>query len=657
MRKTPKQVTTPDKQNLAFCTEQVKLWSDFTDPNDEAHLIAWVNLEHRAKQAAEKKAARSEKLLKQLQQQAQAKEAWNALDHPVGAILVGEHEVVRVKCGPDGKPYIVVIADFGLKLLSKQLSIEEHNTLLYELEFRNFTHKEHILIRLIPDTVMSDVRAFRRLCCNIDFNFFGNEDDLFTLSSQLLRMNNVPITHSTSTLGAVKRPKTGELCWATQDGVFDAQGELISDFRYFNHSPAVMAKFATNLRPNRQLSTSLEGATAIFDVNVPTVTFPVIGWLSACFYIHQLYEVNHTFPMLYLIGPPGAGKTEFTRRAVEGIFARLNDPLCSATGGTVASNMQFSAASYSIPFVFDDLKPNQYEKKTFLDLVQRLYNRAPARRGKAGGGTKLIEYPTITPMCITGERRIGDTATFERCICVDMDRTDSAPREAIFNSITPDLYEALGQALLDDSLRTPVVDLTEELEFFKELLPRNRNNAAAVLFGCRKVLQVLGLHDVSLDLVAPHILSLYQEADTGEIEKPITEARRVLDMIYSLQDCVFEEQGDRKVIRYSWPNHYLQEGVHYIVDETGAARYAINKVWERLEPFARQVHDREIMTSKDFYTSACKEGLISPAGRHRVKGLPSRNFYICCEPPRTYREVPDDVSDSNVLKLKLKERA
>lgn len=616
-RKTKKTSTKAEQASTEFCQAQLALWS--AEPQGEvaeANRIFWSD-------KIFENEARSQKQL----QQAQVASAWNALDVPVGTVYVDTetHEIIRICVSNDGKPRAKLVADFSLRLDSKEL--DEEGLLQYRLVLTNRTHTVHELPKLVPDSIMSDVRRFKAAVCNVDFNFYGGDEDLYALNTQLLRMNEVPITHSTLKLGTVKRPGTQELCWSTSEGIFDAAGALIGDFRYNNPTSAITNKFASNLRPAQELSFS-PAAAMMLDINIPEVALPIFGWFAACFFKHQIFAHLGAFPILYLLGPKGAAKTETAKRLAKALWQRIGDPLASATGGTVASNMHLFTGSHTIPIVFDDLKPDQYETKIFKDLVQRLYNCVPARRGVGNqqrGGAKLVEYETVTPLCVTGERRIGDAATFERSVCVDLNPADSYPRESIFKSISDEDYAALGQALLNESLVTDEVTLEAELPFFSALTPRDRNNAAVVLFGVSKVFKALQL-DIELQQLADVIMQLYRddEEDGGAISVNRTEAAQLVSMIRSLHDAVM--QDDKAV--FAWPRHYLMEGVHFVKEENGVARYNIDKVWERLEPFAREVHNREIMTTKDFHRAALKEGLICKAGRRRLKSAACKNFHI-----------------------------
>ena len=161
---------------------------------------------------------------------------------------------------------------------------------------------------------------------------------------------------------------------------------------------------------------------AMFSFNVPQVAVPLTLWFMASFFKPHYQETYSQFPLLFVFGEAGAGKTTSILK-LRRLFAMDDVSLKSIADVTQFSLMAACNSSNMIPLILDEYKPMMM-KETQAQLVSRLirgaYNSSKGERGTAQ--QEIISYYYRAPIVLLGEQSIIETAVQHRVIEVQLTR-------------------------------------------------------------------------------------------------------------------------------------------------------------------------------------------------------------------------------------------
>lgn len=512
----------------------------------------------------------------------------------------------------DGEPKKRHVADFWMDVVSKRCPVEHPDQLDYEVLFRSDTRS---VTRVVKAREASDVREFRLAHCSQDFNFFGSADDLLTLNSRILRHAPVPTTYSTARVGVQRHPSTKAWVWVATDKTLDADGNQVTDFTFAGQDEG--GKFASNLSPAPLDSAVAERLrTLIFDFNSRRVCVGIVGWFAASFFKPAITERISQWPLAYLIGLAGTGKTSTATLFRDALFGSTTRSPENFYGATPFARTAKNTMSTSYPFLWDEVKPESdaTRAKVWRDLVNAAYNNSSVEKGRADLTT--ISFKHTTPLIATGESRVGDKSTMDRCVTIDFDVNESRQHTHQFKQLVHAAQDltALGCALLREALRAEV-DLLDDMAALIDprVTDRARHNAAVVLFGAVMVAGLVG-SELTAEQLAADVSALFltDELDgDGGVESEVETVLHYLEQASAINYA--DSNEDRTV--YLWKN-YLVRDVHYRKlervdgqsfsdDEHGVdnqpTAYHLPSCWTRLQAWVREANvPLAYQTYKDF---------------------------------------------------------
>lgn len=150
-----------------------------------------------------------------------------------------------------------------------------------------------------------------------------------------------------------------------------------------------------------------------------SVTTPFLGWLAASF-LRPLFD---TFPILFVSGTSGAGKTTLSELLVPAMTGGLIETnLTSTTPHALAA---FFSSSSSYPVWFDEYRPGMKKetKQLFDQMLRDSYN---GKRSSKGGQTSnlsaVTSFDTAVPVIVSGEDSMIETSLVDRSILLRLNR-------------------------------------------------------------------------------------------------------------------------------------------------------------------------------------------------------------------------------------------
>lgn len=334
----------------------------------------------------------------------------------------------------------------------------------------------------------------------------------------------------------------------------------------------------------------------LFKFNAIDIAVPLVGWFVAAMFKERIFEFTRQFPLLFIFGAAGAGKTQ-TILNLKRLFSLEMDNIKSIADVTPFTLIKSASSNNTIPLMLDEYKAttfNQYQIKMVSKLIRAAYNNEVGERGTASQEIKTYYYRS--PIILAGEQTVTEPAARDRIVEVHMSKDASAPHLNEFNELKTLPLGKLGKALLmralsisDEEIRS----IYEEcfLNISEMYVDRPRLNQAVLHTGLvllSKLVEPYGLSDVVDKAWCDYSL---QEAKTTRdevMESRKSDVDRILEGI-----SMMSETDDRYQVAKDW--EFSIEGDTMYIN--------MRVVYTKYQKFAQEYKaDAEPMN----YTSFCK---------------------------------------------------
>ena len=264
------------------------------------------------------------------------------------------------------------------------------------------------------------IAAFRRWCSARGLDCMATDSDVPVLASLLFAQAAlVPMMLQSDRVGARTAPpeyRERSRSVVTPDGSI---GSL--PWRYTG--PADRAEH-THLSDDGPVD--YDWLRIFLRLNEPRVTHPLLAWLAAS---ARRDEVLH-FPILFLGGSSGSGKTTTARLACRLFGSSLGLGLSSATQFTL---LRALTASTTLPVFVDEwsLQSRQDAREALQAMIPVVYEAGVAPRGRSD--LSVVEYRLSSPVLCAGEDSFNLDREAERMISLRMrrDQQDVASLRAL----------------------------------------------------------------------------------------------------------------------------------------------------------------------------------------------------------------------------------
>lgn len=306
----------------------------------------------------------------------------------------------------------------------------------------------------------------------------------------------------------------------------------------------------------------------LFEFNTREVVVPVLGWFAASFFKERIFEFTRQFPLLFIFGAAGAGKTQ-TILNLKRLFSLEIDNVKSIADVTGFTLIKSANSNNTIPLMLDEYKSSMFsafQVKMVSKLIRAAYNNEVGERGTASQEIKTYFYRS--PIILAGEQTVTEPAARDRIIEVHMNKASSAPHLDQFKKLQTAPLEKLGKALLVEALKISDEDVKALLAECYELVPeyyqdRPRLNQSIVLMGIKLIARVMKPYgfDVAVEKVltdylarnVSHLLEDFEENAKSDVDK-IMEAIALMSDIderYKLAaDWEFEIDGNTLFLNF-----------------------------------------------------------------------------------------------------------
>jgi len=371
--------------------------------------------------------------------------------------------------------------------------------------------------------------------------FWGGDDTVQKIANQLMRME-IPKQKGVRVVGMHYYDKAWH--FVTKDGSISADRSKNDELML----PDDVA-FQTDLLGTTPATRAELQAVAdhIWRFNDLTVAVPILGWYISCFYKERIFAKTKQFPLLFVFGEAGAGKT-LTTLALRRLFAVGEDVSLRNVGDqTKFTLIKAVSGTNTVPVFFDEFKGTQFsswQRKNITSLIRAAYNNEMAERGKADQTVQVYAYKA--PIAFTGEQIITEAAVRDRIIEVQMTRSLSKPHEERYHELSAQPLEKVGRLLLEDALSITDEELQEILD--KELADmagfedRPRLNYSIMFAGLALLERLFKKYNITHDLSkAKAEYKVWRKA--RHVEEGVEFRKTDIDRI--LETMALMTQGDR----------------------------------------------------------------------------------------------------------------
>ncbi len=327
-----------------------------------------------------------------------------------------------------------------------------------------------------------------------DLQWTGTDDHVQGLLRMISAVN-VPKYRGTTALGYYL-DKEGPR-WVTPTMVIGPGGPIKdTDLRYIKNGNSMEGRLRYEFPSNEEVHRIAEYVMPrVMTMNAPDVTMPLIGWFMAAMVAPAVRDAIDKFPLLWVFGTAGSGKTSVIRNVMWPLCGVVNNCDPFSVTDTEFTKVKTYSSTTSIPIPADEYKPRDMgkgKKDAYHRLMRRVYGGEIEQRGRAD--QSVVEYRLIAPACTMGESLPNETALTERMICVTPDKNELTPeRQKIFLEVEnselsrlagPLVRFMLGRNVPDDiRLAKSITDNILSSLSIKEMPIRCKDNIVVMTLG------------------------------------------------------------------------------------------------------------------------------------------------------------------------------
>lgn len=391
------------------------------------------------------------------------------------------------------------------------------------------------------------------------FAYIGGDSDvqkIFKVISQI----EVPKKTGVKVIGMHKVNKDWNfVCDKGSINKDDIRDEILLETDYYLPTTLINEPFA-----NAEELSNIMGK--LFKFNAIEISVPLVGWFIAALYKERIFEFTRQFPLLFIFGAAGAGKTQ-TILNLKRLFGLETDNIKSIADVTPFTLIKSASSNNTIPLMLDEYKAttfNQYQVKMVSKLIRAVYNNEMGERGTASQEIKTYYYRS--PIILAGEQTVTEPAARDRIVEVHMSKESSAPHLQDFNELKYLPLAKLGKMLLMDALKISDTEIRELynscFESISDMyIDRPRLNQAVIKLGLELLKRVLTPYN--LESIVDTAWFQYTNSSLKIIKDDVMESRksdvdRILEGI-----AMMAETDDRYQVAPNW-EYTIEDNIIFI---------------------------------------------------------------------------------------------
>lgn len=317
----------------------------------------------------------------------------------------------------------------------------------------------------------------------------------------------------------------GQLVFVCGDTAMDKAGGAVTDIVQMERWRELESDiFRTDPLTKEKL---MEIGRSILSYNEPAKTVPILAWAAGCFVKEHLRMKKIKYPLLFLIGEAGSGKSTTMEKVLLPIFCVGR--VSAASQMTRFTLMKMAASSNLVPLFLDEFKPSKMDRQRLNQLYNHFRDTYDGHQGERGSIDLAIHgFDLLAPMVVAGEEAADETAVRERSVELLFSKRDlknPAYRESFIRITQMEAQLGdLGRSLLQTALGTnpdTVVHWHEEMadRFDKGMPERVRMNLCSAYCGLKLLEALCAKLGVSWGEVFPFTM----EQCTGYLEESARE--------------------------------------------------------------------------------------------------------------------------------------
>ena len=340
--------------------------------------------------------------------------------------------------------------------------------------------------------------------------YFGADSDLENLKLYLADMTWVT-KHGVRAVGIYQHE--GQQVFVNGDTAVDKTGRVVEDI--------------LQLECWREIKTDILNAELLtverfknlgywlMSYNEPSKTISILAWVAGCFIKEHLRLKGLKYPMLFMIGEAGSGKSTTMEKVLMTIFSETT--VQAASQMTKFTLLKLSASSSLMPLFLDEFKPSKMDKTRKEQLNNHFRDIYDMHDGSRGNIDMSVQsYKLLAPMVVAGEESADETAIRERSIELLFSKKDLNNRNFrdgfMYISDHSDWLRELGKTLLMTALSIDADTVLkwhrECIDYFDQNMPeRVRSNLRGTYCGLKLLEELCRSLVVSWDDVFPYSFS------------------------------------------------------------------------------------------------------------------------------------------------------
>ena len=306
----------------------------------------------------------------------------------------------------------------------------------------------------------------------------------------------------------------GRLVYVGGDVAVDKDGSMVEDILQIERTKEITSGILETEPITKEKFLAL--GKCIMSYNEPAKTVPILAWAAGCFVKEHLRMKRIKYPLLFLIGEAGSGKSTTMEKVLLPVFSETK--VYASSQMTRFTLMRISASSNLPPMFLDEFKPSKMNR-TYVEALQNhfrdTYDGHEGSRGRMD--QQMRSYDLLAPIAVAGEESADESAIRERSVELLFSKKDLKVqnyRKAFIQlADSSEILEDFGRSLLMTALSTDPDTVAgwhrDAAEMFDSNLPeRVRNNLRGAYCGLKLIEKLCVSLGLGWDMVFPYSLTM-----------------------------------------------------------------------------------------------------------------------------------------------------
>lgn len=323
---------------------------------------------------------------------------------------------------------------------------------------------------------LTSLSLFKKKCFEVgDFIFTGSKEDFDQVMLYILD-NSEDVMDITlpATVGRQQGcwlfgntlVKDGDFYMPDEDNNFKVDGTTFRPRSIYSDS-------STRFIPVLDLKTHLERDIQLKAIHLldksygNTDVVEALGWLIANAFSEKVVETHNGFPILFITGRSGSGKSTFARHI--NCALNVNNTRADSFNSSVVGMSRMMAYYSNIPVWYDEYRENDRNIQYKTQFLKEAFERQGVSKGtKVASVVQKAEL--FSTVILSGEDTPEDRGLLSRCFLIKLDRTTNNQRiYQEFKEYENDLFKVVAR----EAVRLSTVD-GEYIKFNKILKSRRK---------------------------------------------------------------------------------------------------------------------------------------------------------------------------------------